>query len=100
MKPGPGRPPSWIWLRFIPNVKQFIPVPCLNPAPIILNYAELNALRLIDLDDKKQEEAAKLMKTSKATVWRLVQSGRKKIVRAIVECRPIVIEVAGELKKG
>ncbi len=59
--------------------------------PIELRADELEALRLVDLEGLTQEEAGKQMGVSRGTVWRLLESGRKKVVRAIIEGRPIVI---------
>jgi len=96
---GPGRPPSWLFLYSLPKFKRFIPQPCLNPQPIELTYAEFEAIRLVDLENLTQEEAAKRMKTSRGTVWRLLNSARKKIAKALVESRPLVISPQGEIQK-
>ena len=74
-------------------------MPMLNNQPISLSFAEFEALRLVDLEDLKIEEAAEKMNTSRGTVWRLVKNGRKKLMKALVESRPLIIEVKGELKK-
>lgn len=50
-----------------------------------LGLDELEAMRLCDLEDKQQEEAADVMGVSRGTVQRLLQSGRKKVLRAISE---------------
>ncbi len=60
-----------------------------GPQPVLLTFSELEALRLIDYEDLKQEEAAKRMNVSRATVWRLVTSGRKKLVTALLQGRGI-----------
>ncbi len=86
-------------LHSIPSTKQFIPQPCLNPEPIELSYPEFEALKLIDLEGLTQEEAGKKMGTSRGTVWRLVTSGRKKIMQAIAEARPLILVEKGELRK-
>ena len=96
---GRGRPFSPLFLSSIPHVKEFVPNPCLNPEPIELTYPEYDVLRLIDLEGLTQEEAAKRMKTSRGTIWRLVQSGRKKITQALTESRPLVISPKGEIEK-
>ena len=96
---GPGRPFNYLFLSSIPHVKEFVPNPCLNPEPIELTYPEYDVLRLIDLEGLTQEEAAKKMKTSRGTIWRLVQSGRKKIIQALTESRPLLISPKGEIEK-
>jgi predicted DNA-binding protein (UPF0251 family) len=39
------------------------------------------------------------MNTSRGTVWRLLESAREKIARALVESRPIIISPKGEIEK-
>ncbi len=46
---------------------------------------EVEALRLVDYEGLNQEEAARSMEISRGTVWRLLQSGRKKIISMVVE---------------
>ena len=45
---------------------------------------EFEALRLCDLEDKHQEEAGEIMGISRGTVQRLLYSGRRKIVSALL----------------
>jgi len=52
---------------------------------IELGLDELEAMRLCDLEDNQQEEAAEAMGVSRGTVQRLLQSGRKKLLHAISE---------------
>ncbi len=92
---GRGRPRRPVWLNYVPTVRVFAPRPPLNPEPVILLPPELEAMRLVDLEGKTQEEAAKEMKVSRGTVWRLLESGRKKVLTALVEGRPLVIEESG-----
>jgi predicted DNA-binding protein (UPF0251 family) len=70
-----------------------------NPVPIELTYPEFEAFRLSDLEKLTQEEIAKRMKTSRGTVWRLLESAREKIAKAIVESRPLIIAEKGEVEK-
>ena len=93
---GPGRPFSELFITKIPHVKEFIPNPRSNKEPIVLSYPEYNLINLIDLEGLKQEEAAKKMKTSRGTVWRLLQSARKKIAQAIIQSRILLIKPGGE----
>ncbi|MEQ9715196.1 MAG: DUF134 domain-containing protein [Candidatus Asgardarchaeum sp.] len=97
-----GRPPKMRWISVIPPVYRFIPVPLnvptppwleqlATPPPIILQPDELEALRLVDFEDLTQEEAGKRMNISRGTVWRLLQSARKKIIRAILEGHELII---------
>ena len=86
-----GRLPKPITLGIIPPTNSFIPNPQKNPEPIFLETAELEAFRLVDLEGLSQEEAGQRMSISRGTVWRLVQSARKKTAQALSEGRPVYI---------
>jgi hypothetical protein len=60
--------------------------------PIVLNVDEFEAVRLIDYEGLTQEEAARRMEVSRGTVWRCIDSARKKIASMLVEGRELVIE--------
>ena len=96
---GPGRPFNYLYISALPKFKEFIPRPMLNPEPIELTYPEFEAFRLSDLKKLTQEEIAKKMNTSRGTVWRLLESAREKIARALTESRPIIISPKGEVEK-
>ncbi len=98
-KGGPGRPFNPLILYSLPQVKEFLPNPCLNPQPIELSYPEYEVLRLIDLEGLTQEDAAKKMNTSRGTVWRLLENARKKVTQALVDSRPLVISEKGKIEK-
>ena len=74
-----------------PPISRFFPFPQSNGTPIYLEPAELEALRLVDLEGLSQEDAGERMRVSRGTVWRLLQSARKKVVQALTEGRPIFI---------
>jgi predicted DNA-binding protein (UPF0251 family) len=86
-----GRIPKPISIEKVPTVDEFTPTPQGNPEPIYIEPAELEALRLVDLEGLSQEEAGKRMGVSRGTIWRLVQSARKKTAQALSEGRPIRI---------
>jgi len=86
-----GRPPSPVYINHLPSAREFIPTPRGDELPIQLEPAELEALRLVDLEDLSQEEAGKRMGVSRGTVWRLLQEARRKVTQALVEGRPIRI---------
>jgi hypothetical protein len=67
------------------------PEPKAADVPIHLDLAEIEVLRLVDLEGMYQEQAGDAMGFSRGTVWRLLQSAREKVVRAIFEGRPLVI---------
>jgi predicted DNA-binding protein (UPF0251 family) len=39
------------------------------------------------------------MKTSRGTVWRLLESAREKVAKALAESRPLIISPKGEVEK-
>jgi len=86
-----GRFPKPISIEKDPTVDKFTPTPQGNPEPIYIEPAELEALRLVDLEGLSQEEAGERMGVSRGTVWRLIQSARKKTSQALTEGRPIRI---------
>ena len=86
-----GRPPKPVRLGKMPNMKQFIPYPLSKGDPIYIDPAELEALRLVDLEGLSQEEAGERMNISRGTIWRILQSARKKVTQALIEVRPLII---------
>ncbi len=74
-----------------PPITGLTPNPSRNLTPIFIDRAELEALRLVDLEGLSQEEAGQKMGISRGTVWRLIQSARKKTAQALTEGRPIQI---------
>lgn len=96
---GPGRPFGYLYLSHLPPVKEFIPRPMINPEPVELTYPEYEALRLSDLEKLTQQEIANRMRTSRGTVWRLLESAREKIAKALAESRPLVISQKGEIEE-
>ena len=59
---------------------------------MIVTLDEYEAVRLADLKGMHQAEAAKLLKVSRPTFSRIVESGRRKIADAIVNIKAIKIE--------
>ena len=86
---GPGRPPKRRIVNFNIAASRFIPlvngVLKENAEAIVLLPDELEALRLVDYLGLMQGEAAKRMGVSRGTVWRLIESGRRKIVTALLK---------------
>ena len=87
-----GRMPKPIRLSAHPTINSFIPHPQANPMPIFLEHAELEALKLVDMEGLSQEEAGARMGVSRGTVWRLLQSARKKVAQALTEGRSLLIK--------
>jgi len=86
-----GRLPKPVSIEKAPSIDRFTPVPQQNLEPIYIEAAELEAFRLVDLEGLSQEEAGQRMGVSRGTVWRLVQSARKKTAQALSEGRALNI---------
>jgi predicted DNA-binding protein (UPF0251 family) len=86
-----GRLPKPITLGNIPPTTSFTPSPPRNLEPVFIEFAEVEAFRLVDMEGLSQEEAGQRMSISRGTIWRLVQSARRKTARALSEGRPICI---------
>jgi len=80
-------------IRFNPNVTYFKPqgVPMRFLEVIELTTEEAEALRLKNIKDLDQEEAAKKMNTSQSTFQRILSSAYKKITEALIEGKAIKI---------
>jgi len=91
-----GRLPKPITIEKAPTTDKFTPSPQGNPEPIYIEPAELEAFRLVDLEGLSQEEAGEKMGVSRGTVWRLIQSVRKKTAQALSEGRTISIMSTSE----
>ena len=86
-----GRFPKPVSIERIPSIDRFNPFPQSNSEPIYIEPAELEVLRLVDLEGLSQEEAGEKMGISRGTVWRLLQSARKKSAQALTEARPLIV---------
>jgi predicted DNA-binding protein (UPF0251 family) len=86
-----GRFPKPIMFGMNPPTTSFTPNPQRNLEPIFIEMAELEAFRLVDLEGLSQEEAGQKMGVSRGTIWRLVQSARRKTAQALSEGRPLTI---------
>ncbi len=58
----------------------------------LLTIDEFEAIRLIDLEEIPQEQAAQKMHISQPTLSRILKSARKKISEAIIKGKAIKIE--------
>jgi predicted DNA-binding protein (UPF0251 family) len=68
---GRGRFPKPVTLGSIPPITSFIPNPSRTPEPILIEFAEVKAFRLVDMEGLSQEEARQRMIISRGTIWRL-----------------------------
>lgn len=80
-------------IRFNPNVTYFKPqgVPMRSLEIIELTAEEVEALRLRNMKNLEQEEAAKKMNTSQSTFQRILSSAYKKTTEALIEGKAIKI---------
>jgi predicted DNA-binding protein (UPF0251 family) len=86
-----GRFPKPVTLGTIPPINSFTPNPPRNVEPVFIEFAEVEAFRLVDKEGLSQEEAGQRMSISRGTIWRLVQTARRKAAQALSEGRPICI---------
>jgi len=78
----------------IPNpvkTQEFIPQNTPTANTVTIEPAELEAIRLVDLEGLSQEQAGTKMGVSRGTIWRLVKSARKKVAQALTEGRPLKV---------
>jgi len=88
---GRGRFPIQPKIKIEPFVKKMTPEPQGAANPIYIDLAEVEVLRLVDLEGMYQEQAGSSMGVSRGTVWRLLASAREKVARSIYEGRPLMI---------
>lgn len=112
-KRGRGRPCFYRNISKIPKAKGFIPIESktystpssleegtLVNEPINIYLDELEAMRLVDGENLTQDEAGALMGISRGSIWRLLQSCRRKVINAIFEKREIHIPLDQLEKNG
>ena len=88
------RPKKTRWIKCLPGERCFRPKckPLNKLEGVYLSIDEFESLRLADLDELYQEEAARKMKVSRPTFARIVKSARKKVADALVNIKAIKIE--------
>jgi len=86
-----GRYPKPVTIPIPSKVEQFIPQPRIPASAITIEPAEIEALRLVDLEGLSQEQAGIEMGVSRGTIWRLVQSARRKVAQALTEGRALAV---------
>jgi len=87
------RPPRGRRIGYRQEVDFYKPagVPLSKLTVTTINLDEMEAIRLVDAESHTQTEAAEHMDISQPTVARLLESGRKKMARAIVEGQALSI---------
>jgi len=86
-----GRFPKPVTIPNPPKVERLVPQPATTANPLSIEPAEIEALRLVDLEGLSQEEAGTKMGISRGTIWRLLQSARRKVAQALTEGRPLTV---------
>lgn len=94
MSPRPKKPRNCNCPHHLPGSLIIKPagIPTRDLEKVILDLDELEAVRLCDGEGLSQAEAGTQMAVSRGTVQRLVTSGRKKIIDAIVNSQALVIQ--------
>ncbi len=67
---------------------------------VVLSLSELEAMRLMDDADNSQGEAAKAMKVSRATIQRLLKTGRKKLISSVMYNKKIILKADTKIEGG
>ncbi len=88
------RPHCRRWIGHQPPVVLYKPagIPARILETIEIRMDELEAMRLVDAEGMNQAEAADKMKVSRATVGRLLASGRSKTAAALTSGKALAIE--------
>jgi len=89
-----GRPIKRRRIRFQPQRRFFKPagIPMRSLESVTLSFEEIEALRLKNLEDLDNNQAAKRMNISRATFQRILNLAYKKMSLALVRGRAIQIE--------
>ncbi|MBN1859807.1 DUF134 domain-containing protein [Candidatus Bipolaricaulota bacterium] len=93
-KLGAGRPKKPRYCQSFRGPALFKPagVPMTDLEIVPLGIDELEALRLCDVEGFHQQQAADAMGISRGTVQRLAESGRKKLVEAVLLGKAVTVE--------
>lgn len=88
--------------RILDNERIFKPtgIPLSEMEIIEVEIDEFEAIRLCDYEGKSQIETAEVMKISRGTVQRLLNSGRKKILEGLLHQKAIKLKNTGDGKNG
>ena len=86
-----GRLPKPVTISNPTKTQKFIPQPTATGRTITIEPAELEAMRLVDLESLSQEQAGTKMGVSRGTIWRLVKNARRKVAQALTEGRPLTV---------
>jgi len=81
-------------INTVPLYAYFKPqgIPMTNLKVETLSFEEIEALKLKDVDNLEQEDAAEKMGISRSTFQRIIKSARYKLVNSIIEGRALKVE--------
>lgn len=81
-----GRPRRKRVIRFLPEINYFKPagIPLKDLAEEILTLDEVEAIRLSDLENLNQEEAAEKMQVSRITYLRILHCAHNKTAKGLI----------------
>ena len=88
------RPRMMRMVGFSPEVTYFKPqgIPLRELSEVTLSKNELEALRLVNVEELSQKEAAEKMQISQPTFFRELKEARKKLTKALIKGSAIKIE--------
>ena len=88
------RPRRFRRVAYLPDITYFKPagIPLRALEEVILSVEEVEAVRLKDIEDLEQEQAAVKMNISRPTYQRVLESARKKIADALLHGKAIRIQ--------
>jgi len=89
-----GRPCKKRRINFYPEATYFKPagIPLREMQEEILGFDEVEAIRLADLENLTQEQAAEKMEISRVTFLRIIDAAHKKIAKALISGHAIKME--------
>jgi uncharacterized protein len=89
-----ARPKRCRWVSSTPGSIYFKPrgIPLTILEEVALSFDEYEAVRLADLEDLYQEQAAEKMGVSRQTFGRIIEAAHRKIAEALVKGKALKIE--------
>lgn len=89
-----ARPRNCRRVGYVPGSNYFKPggIPLSMLEDVILTVDEFEAIRLADLENLYQEQAAEKMNVSRQTFGRIIESARKKVAEVLVRGKALKIE--------
>jgi len=86
-----GRNRGKRWIDQLPEYHQPEQSQTLQPNSECLTPVEIEILRLIDLENMTQQEAAAHMGVSRKTLWNDLHKARRKVAHALIHGHPICV---------